>query len=513
MQQHNDLRTDPIFSVTSADGPREVSLAQVLAGLGDGTIFDFSYLQPHQRQPWHSFLVQLAAMCVDRGFAAGAALTPAGWNEALLQLSGGNSNAWRFIVEDLDEPAFLQPPVPERTLDKFTSDISTPDQLDMLVTAKNHDVKMARIVHPRREHWLFALLTLQTQQGFLGAGNYGVARMNGGFGSRPLFAIDPAISWAARFTHDVRRLVEECPRLADTFGYSPTPSHYLLWLDAWSGGKDESVPLADCHPYAVEICRRIRFDARGVCYRATTKAARINIAKELKGVTGDPWTPIVRGKETKALNVGLNGFRYGLVRDILFGEEFENAPAADPAALPAGHGGWIVAQCLARGQGGTEGFHERLIPFPSRAISLFAKTDGKAELAKRSRAWIDDASLARLKVLYPALRALLTAGDGGKVESEKLHPWGRRLEAAVDDRFFPALWGSLEEDAETARTAWREWLFSIARDIFDEAARSTPYPSSRRYRAICAGGRVLGGAAKRELQITFQPKQEAPHEQ
>jgi CRISPR system Cascade subunit CasA len=48
------------------------------------------------------------------------------------------------------------------------------------------------------EHWFYALLTLQTMQGFLGAGNYGISRMNGGFASRPSVGLAPSDRWGMR---------------------------------------------------------------------------------------------------------------------------------------------------------------------------------------------------------------------------------------------------------------------------------------------------------------------------
>ena len=88
----------------------------------------------------------------------------------------------------------------------------TPDALDYIVTAKNHDLKAARIERSSVEQWFYALIALQTMEGFLGRGNYGISRMNSGFGSRPLVGLAPAAAFAG-FPRDVeirhRRTVEE----------------------------------------------------------------------------------------------------------------------------------------------------------------------------------------------------------------------------------------------------------------------------------------------------------------
>ncbi len=79
----------------------------------------------------------------------------------------------------------MQPQVPEGSLANFRNAAAEPDAIDVLITSRNHDLKAARCANSEPEHWLFALVSLQTMQGFPGAGKYGISRMNGGFASRP----------------------------------------------------------------------------------------------------------------------------------------------------------------------------------------------------------------------------------------------------------------------------------------------------------------------------------------
>ena len=72
---------------------------------------------------------------------------------------------------------------------------TTPDSIDMLATAKNHDLKASRVSAAESDAWLFALMTLQTCEGWGGATNYGISRMNSGSGS---YAAPPP---ARRSTH------------------------------------------------------------------------------------------------------------------------------------------------------------------------------------------------------------------------------------------------------------------------------------------------------------------------
>ena len=47
-------------------------------------------------------------------------------------------------MDDLTKPAFMQPPASsEKKRADYKSAIETPDELDMLVTSKNHDLKSA----------------------------------------------------------------------------------------------------------------------------------------------------------------------------------------------------------------------------------------------------------------------------------------------------------------------------------------------------------------------------------
>src|SRR5690606_28027650 len=124
------------------------------------------------------------------------------------------------------------------------------------ITAKNHDVKIDRIDRPTVEHWIFALITLQTMQGFLGAGNYGIARMNGGFSSRPCVTYASGLSEAERFRRDVRILLEQRDALIEDYGFAQRGELGLIWCKPWDG--TTSLAFDELDPFFIEICRRIR---------------------------------------------------------------------------------------------------------------------------------------------------------------------------------------------------------------------------------------------------------------
>ncbi|MGM0706252.1 MAG: type I-E CRISPR-associated protein Cse1/CasA, partial [Bacteroidota bacterium] len=305
------LLDEPLFRIRLPDDTHTgATLPEVLARLATDDIASFEALQPHQQQPWYSLLVQLGALTRARTAHEDLPDTPREWHTALRALAGGDAQAWQLITDDPAQPAFMQPPIPEGSLDaaSYKDDRPTPDQLDMLITSKNHDLKAFRINKPNPEHWVYALVTLQTMEGYLGVGNYGIVRMNGGLGNRPLVGLSPDLAWGPRFRRDVQVLGDARPDLLDRYD---AHGHMLLWTEPWGGAKDEAIPIDNCDPYFVEICRRIRFttgdDGSLRCWRANTKGQRLDAPDSLNGMTGDPWTPIDKG-EGKALTLGEAGF-------------------------------------------------------------------------------------------------------------------------------------------------------------------------------------------------------------
>ncbi|MBS0301732.1 MAG: type I-E CRISPR-associated protein Cse1/CasA, partial [Proteobacteria bacterium] len=180
------------------------SLPELLVALAANGVRDFPRLRPHQRHPWHAFLVQLAAIALRHAGQDQPWTEAADWRVALRDLTPDDADGAPWcLVAPPDRPALLQAPVPGENIAAWTNLLHAPDALDMLVTSKNHDLKAARAHGAEADDWLFALLSLQTQEGFLGAGNYGISRMNGGFASRPGVGVAPVGAWGARWRADV----------------------------------------------------------------------------------------------------------------------------------------------------------------------------------------------------------------------------------------------------------------------------------------------------------------------
>ena len=509
MSEPDDLLNDPIFSLRVGTTLVRASLPEVLAHLSAEAPVEPTALQPHQHHAWHAFVVQVAALASHHAGLSLPLKSASAWRDGLLALGRGSKEAWKVVVSDLSKPAFQQPPIPENQLDKKRwSRLVTPDALDILVTAKNHDVKQTRIREPRVEHWVYALINLQTMQGFLGAGNYGIARMNGGFGNRPSLSASPSLQWNVRFRRDVEVWRTQRSRLEESHGYHEK-GIALVWLEPWDGSK--SIPSTRLDPCFIETCRRVRFtnEAGGLCaWMLPTKTARLAFEAG-GGNTGDVWTPIDRRRNV-ALSLAGGGFDYTKLNELLFQGDWTRPPALDGDEHTVSQ---LHAWALVRGQGKTEGLHEATLTLGKTARRLYSKGDPEGRLAGRAKDWVLDAATVRLKVLRPALLALVQGGaDSLDFQDKRVDHLTARFDADVNDAFFRELFESFEAPSEgdphgTAR--WRTFLFETARRHFDAAQGALPFPSERRWRAIARGESTLNGAARRLIPEAF-PKNPDP---
>jgi CRISPR system Cascade subunit CasA len=235
--------------------------------------------------------------------------------------------------------------------------------------------------------------------------------------------------------------------------------------------------------------RLIREDDRVVALRGGSKAARIAFPKDTNGVTGDPWTPIDQRKTVaKALTLDGGGFHYKHVADLLDPQQYKAAPLQRWRQEDGTQGHNLVLTATVRGQGGTDGFHERRIPVPAPGLPFFGeRADALASLAKER---VQDAATMRRRVLRTALYVLFqSAPDKLKVphtaSETKAAPFLAAFDRAVDRDFFDALFDELAAPDDAAkRTARRRWLRTL-KDLAVlqlAAAKGTTPRSGRRPR-------------------------------
>lgn len=487
--RHNFL-TDRLLSIRTSTGREKHTLPSVLALLACGARIEFEALQPHQQHPWFAFLVQLAALATSSGALP---VSEELWREALLGLTDQAMAPWCLLVKDLALPALLQPPVPEGMLKPLKHTLRTPGEIDVLIAAKNFDLKIRRVNQPEPEHWLFALVTKQTAEGVLGAGNYGIARMNGGTSSRPCVSIVSSLEWAPRFQRDVGLWHEHQERIQKEHGYHARGLG-LLWLVPWDGL--EKLARKKLHPFFIEICRRIRLtETRGQLEARTgnTKGTRI-FNEGHNGNTGDIWTPLYLKKGVPtSLSLDEGGFHFRRVQDLLL----QWAP--HPAMTPIQGDAWLLAQSICRAQGKTLGYHERVVALPAEICRILGDQEKRQMLARTSSARIERFSLVQHGLLKPVLLALLQGVPEGRVDlrDTRVQTWLDRFEREVDAVFFPSLWACVSLSEEDSTKAWDLLLQELLDTVMAAAFHEVPVSLARR-EVILAGAtrRFVEGKTK-----------------
>lgn len=505
-----DVLSQPVFGTRSSQGSHEVvTLPGVLARLGSDDIRGFPALQAHQTHAWHAFLVQLAGLALNGAGKNQPRQSEGAWTDLLLALTAGEPEPWCLVVEDLSRPAFMQPPVPEGSLASFKGRIAFPDSIDVLVTTKDHDVKGARIAEPRPEHWIYALVSLQTMQGYSGKYNYGIVRMNGGYGNRPCLAFTPSRDWGPWFRRDTNILLSDRQRIAASYGYPADGGQGLVWVEPWDGTTE--FPIDKCDPFFIEICRRVRLEEDGgrlIARTAPSKVKRIATAID-NGETGDPWTPL-KAADGAAFTLDRSGFTYRRLYQLLFTGDFQLGAAAkiqaqdDPVLI-------LVAKAMVRGQGKTDGLHERAVPIPASIRRRLGNPPERTALANLAQRRVDQVSRADRNVLHPALCVLLQAGpEKADFRDRRTQPWRDRFDAEVDRIFFARLWDDIDLPPLEAESRWAQTLRELAKFQLDDAIASAPVPIARRYRAVAAAERVFGGAFRKHFPQLYERSADDP---
>src|SRR5215207_3219594 len=461
---HFNLLDERLVRVVPTSGPpNALTLPGAFAALMRDDIAAFPGLRPHQRHAWHAFLVQVGVLALLAAERSEPPEDEAAWARLLRGLTPGDSDdaPW-CLVAPPDRPALLQPPLPSNSAAELKTVIETPDALDMLVTAKNHDLKQEVMSGAAPDDWLFALITLQTMEGFLGAGNYGISRMNGGFANRPALGIVPRGGPGAHVRRDLTRLIALRPEMLRSGVYAPAGGLGLIWLRPWDGAT--SLKPSDLDPCYVEICRRVRLSEGGKRLRARAGGSKVaRITPIPGGVTGDPWAPIVIDKDgsEKVLTVDASGFSYRrMVRLMFERESIRPAPLQEIAESDATEGLSLIARALVRGQGKTEGYHERRVPLSKRVRASFMRWKSSDPVAEAAQKRVELAGEIQNRVLKPALLALFENGpdqidfreDGAE---RRARTFLERFDAFVDATFFPRLWEEFDAaDGMAERARW-----------------------------------------------------------
>ena len=517
-----NLLTQPLIR-TAPHGA--MTLPGVIAALARDEVEDFPALRPHQSPGWHMFLVQLAALALHEAGHPDIPEDEAAWAALLRGLTPGfkEDEPWCLVVADATKPAFLQPPVPEGvTLDK---DVPSADALDMLITSRNHDLKQAVARNSQAEDWMFALISLQTGEGYGGPKNQGIARMNGAHSSRCLLTLAPRPGSGddkvmtprpgAWFRRDVRVLLETREAELNDYSYleyGKTGEIKLVWLEPWPEG--EQLHIKDLDIWFIEICRRIRLRPSGetlAAQKGMSGKTRIT-AKDLKGVLGDPFAPVHK-TDNKSFTLGLGGdFDYRKLTELILSGNWKRPLLARPASFEReGETLFLVAQALARGNNKTEGFKSRILPIGGKVSRALGPR--RAELHELAQA-----QMQTIKTFDTALRkalALIAAGgDRGKVKEKAQKDYIRdaegHLNQEVDTIFFDHLWKRFEaqekgkETLQMEEKRFAEELLKRAQQIFEAACPTIPCAGIFRPRAEARAEREFRSVIKKDFPELFK---------
>lgn len=494
----HDLLTDRLIGVRTREGGRYLNLPELMAALAAGTIEGYTGLRAHQADPWHVFLVQIAASIQAREPTETLPTDPGYWRDGMLNLADGLDTAWHLVVEDVTQPAFLQHPWGVGDEINFKPKAAAPDELDVLVTSKNHDVKMARIGPEALEAWIYALVLLQTTSGVLGRDNYGIIRMNGGYGSRPIVAWARSLDPCTRFADETNILKNLRAEIRRNFGYQER-GVVLTWLRPWLR-KQHQFQLTQLEPWFIEAARPVRLRTAGdgsiVAYGSTSKARQIGPKTLENGDIGDPWVPINvsdKKKGRSAMTLSAEGFTPERLTSLLFKQGFELTKLQKPQL---GEGpGWFVASCLARGQGSTEGYHQAVIPMPPKVRSIFSQKDQRDTLAHLAQDLLRDSKEVQ-RALGTAF-TVLTEGAPDKADFDRVAGWIKTIHIQFSKRweqhYFLTLWRGADENHEVVRGYWVKRLVEIGQALLDEAAQRLPLPNNRHWRAITQAERTWRG--------------------
>ena len=502
-----NVLTDRVVSVTDSE---RLSLPALFAAMSRWEVARFPALRPHQRPAWHMFLVQLGALAL---WKAGRMVLPEDssvWAGLLRGLTPDHAadEPWCMVVQDPIKPAFLQPPAHDKPR---WWPVETPDELDVLITARNHDLKRTVARGAEVDDWLFALVSMQTTAGYDGNRTYGIARMNGGSSSRPMLALAPAggaKSCAANpsewWSRDVRRL------LADRDGSPRGKEPALLWCLDWPEG--EQLNPHELDPWFIEVCRRVRLvdNAGGLsAIRASSSAARVD-ATSCHGNVGDPWAP-VHAASGKSLTLSAGDFGYKRLAEIMFGGEWHVPLLATPAPDDAANDMVLVAEALARGNCRTDGFKSRAVAVPYRVVALL-RSAAAAEVSKRQMEEI----AAFDRALRDAVALFAARGTWEGVRPARYAvaaPARRRFDRVADTLFFPHLWRRLEagndgepEAIERAGHDFRKALFDAARTELADSLRNVPCSTIQRPRAEARAWTAFHGRVRRRFPRIYEKK-------
>lgn len=498
------LLTDPVFHVTTTGGHRAVSLPDLLTLLGDDAIESIDHIQRHQQDAFYVFLASLAAMAIAR-FPHHAdpnpwIQPPDFWRDRLRRLADPwGDTAWQLIQDDWSIPAFLQPPLTDSgspiVMNDDTLIIHSPDSLDYIRSAQNHEIKNQRGYTAPIDQWIYSLISLQTFANYRGRGHHGNFRA---VGARNVIEVTRSLRFGLRWQDAVRRLLTYRDEYIASF-LTDSPSLIpLLWLVPWKNDHSEpqdshasQIPATLLDPLAIEVCRRVRLRRTDKGYEAielTSQHKRVNS----QTVHNDPWNPLKYGKNTDTPNAFVlrnsQGFTASILSQLIFAQGGWH-PAAMQIPCPDWPDGdlWFTASAVAYDsqKHQSAGYHNVAIRIPHTVVNdIFGGTASQASWGALSQSLIN-----RAGDIHQILEQTLTQAaphKAGQSQSGTLSQYAAYVKQACERftksweaQFFDFLWQCDPHDANPQIAQWVQQLHHQAQHIVEETIQRVPISTQR----------------------------------
>lgn len=488
------------YRTTNTGATVAASLPELFVAMVRDEVRDFPSLRPHQRHPWHAFLVQLAAIALHHAGQSQPFETAKEWAVNLMALTPDDPDgaAW-CLVTPPGRPAFLQAPTTD-CLDSWNL-TSTPDELDVIKTSKNHDLKSARMKKPLSDDWIFSLISLQTQAPSDSGSYKESSRMAGGYSRRPGIGIMPNGGVSKRWKRDTQIALENRSQICEKFGFKESGIS-LLWTEPWNSSRVAKINELD--PYYIEVSRHVKLFEKN--FRIFAKTTKTPTARIQSGLTGDIWSPI-RSDGSKIFTIPEKGINYIISSKILFQNEIIPSAALLVQKFDEQNNLFILIQSIAMGKNNTNsGYHERRVPISKKVRqALFIKdTD---EMAKRANERIFAIGEVR-KMLWSSLAVLFNNAAKDDTDKERdvsdtiknrANIFTAPFETLCDQLFFDELTAEIEAEPKEALAVRHAWLVQLAQRAeltLRAAFTAGPRSSQMRYRAQAAALSRLRGAMR-----------------
>jgi CRISPR system Cascade subunit CasA len=203
----------------------------------------------------------------------------------------------------------------------------------------------------------------------------------------------------------------------------------------------------------------------------------------------------------KLLTPSAKGFSYDKMHDILFSGQYAKPPSMKTISGGEGNMAYIVARALVRGQGVTEGLHERVIQISGYNEEYWGEGPAAAQIASESERRLGRVEKVRSNVLAPSIRAYIKGRDEDLSDEEKDALWSHvgRLDDEVDPLFFERLWETPDLTDEERYAFWDDVLLDAARTVFEESSTLCSKASARYWDRKSRATSIFEGAIRNTL--------------